>query len=80
MRFAANRFISVSAVQSPCVNVCSIGPDGLCEGCARTLNEIASWRTMSEREQVQLLAVLPARRRPLGKATTGSLGPAILHD
>jgi hypothetical protein len=28
---------------SPCRNVCRLGADGLCDGCGRTLAEIADW-------------------------------------
>ena len=30
-------------VPSPCVSLCKMRPDGLCEGCLRTVEEIASW-------------------------------------
>ena len=30
-------------IKTPCVKVCVIGPDGLCRGCARTLDEIVDW-------------------------------------
>ncbi len=30
-------------VGSPCVSVCRMGPDGLCEGCLRSIDEIAGW-------------------------------------
>jgi predicted Fe-S protein YdhL (DUF1289 family) len=33
-----------------------------CLGCARTLDEIASWGGMSEAGQAAVLAQLPARR------------------
>ncbi len=34
-------------VPSPCISVCRMdAPSGLCMGCWRTLNEIASWATM----------------------------------
>ena len=36
-------------VPSPCVSVCRMNArSGLCEGCARTLDEIARWSTMAE--------------------------------
>jgi len=28
---------------SPCRQICRIGDDALCDGCGRTLNEVASW-------------------------------------
>jgi uncharacterized protein len=34
-------------VPSPCVSVCVMNPQaGLCQGCARTLDEIAGWSVM----------------------------------
>ncbi|MBS0450766.1 MAG: DUF1289 domain-containing protein [Proteobacteria bacterium] len=36
-------------VPSPCVSVCRMNAaSGLCEGCLRTLDEIAAWGTMSD--------------------------------
>lgn len=38
-----------SLTPSPCISVCKIDPQtGLCEGCWRTLDEIAGWGTASE--------------------------------
>ncbi|HTQ75034.1 MAG TPA: DUF1289 domain-containing protein [Burkholderiales bacterium] len=48
---------------SPCINVCRMNPGtGLCEGCLRTLDEIASWSAMSAQEKRAVLARLPGRR------------------
>jgi predicted Fe-S protein YdhL (DUF1289 family) len=50
-------------VASPCINVCRMNPDtGLCEGCQRTLDEIAAWSGMSAEEKRAVLARLQARR------------------
>ena len=36
-------------VPSPCVSICRMDAStGLCEGCFRTLNEIAAWSTMGD--------------------------------
>lgn len=36
-------------VPSPCINVCRMNPQtGLCEGCLRTIDEIAQWSTATE--------------------------------
>jgi predicted Fe-S protein YdhL (DUF1289 family) len=36
-------------VPSPCINICRMdAPSGWCEGCLRTLDEIAAWGRMSE--------------------------------
>lgn len=34
---------------SPCISLCRMNPQtGLCEGCFRTLDEIAQWSTATE--------------------------------
>jgi len=50
-------------VGSPCINVCKMNPETeLCEGCFRTLDEIAAWSGMSSEERRVVLTRLPARR------------------
>ena len=49
-------------VASPCTGVCVIGEDDLCEGCSRTLDEIANWGTAGYAERRAILATLPGRR------------------
>ena len=50
-------------VASPCINVCRMdAASGYCEGCRRTLEEIASWSTYSAAEKRAVLALLPARK------------------
>jgi len=43
------------AVMSPCIGVCQMGADGLCEGCFRTLDEIAHWSMLSDAERLRLM-------------------------
>lgn len=41
---------------SPCVGICRIhAATGLCEGCLRTLDEIADWPMLTVREKDALL-------------------------
>lgn len=50
-------------VASPCVNVCKMNAaTGLCEGCRRSIDEIASWSTYSAVQKRVVLAQLPARK------------------
>lgn len=50
------------ALASPCIGVCRIdGATGLCEGCARTLEEIGAWRQFDEAARWEVWAALPAR-------------------
>lgn len=53
---------SFRAILSPCVGVCSLDADGLCEGCHRSSAEIARWGQMNDDERLHLMdVVLPAR-------------------
>ena len=55
--------MSEDEVPSPCTNVCRMNPQtALCEGCYRTLDEIASWSGLTPEEKRDVLARLPARR------------------
>jgi predicted Fe-S protein YdhL (DUF1289 family) len=51
-------------MKSPCVDVCIMDPEsGLCQGCRRTLDEIARWSQMTEREREDVFASLAARKQ-----------------
>ena len=39
---------------SPCVSICKV-EDNLCICCGRTLNEIASWTTMTQEQRQEVL-------------------------
>jgi predicted Fe-S protein YdhL (DUF1289 family) len=54
-------------VESPCIGVCTIAPDGasgagLCRGCFRTIDEIARWRAMTRPERAGVVAECERRR------------------
>ncbi|MEO5845421.1 MAG: DUF1289 domain-containing protein [Caldimonas sp.] len=50
-------------VASPCTGICSIEPaSGWCDGCLRTIEEIAAWGALDDRSRREVLKRLPARR------------------
>jgi predicted Fe-S protein YdhL (DUF1289 family) len=54
--------MELRAVQTPCIGVCTIDRDGLCDGCLRTGEEIAGWLAMDEARRDHIMdTVLPAR-------------------
>lgn len=60
-------FISsnMTNMETPCIDICFLDPaTGLCEGCRRTLDEIARWATMSNEERHRIMADLPNRPAP----------------
>jgi predicted Fe-S protein YdhL (DUF1289 family) len=54
----------MSAASTPCIKICVIDPaSGLCEGCGRTLQEIAQWGGFSEAQRLAIMAELPERQK-----------------
>ncbi len=52
----------VAAVPSPCMSVCRMDLDtGLCEGCLRTLDEIAAWGRMDDDDKRAVWAQVAQR-------------------
>jgi predicted Fe-S protein YdhL (DUF1289 family) len=51
-------------VPSPCISVCRMDPaTGLCEGCFRTLDEVAGWGLASDEEKRAVWRLLAERAR-----------------
>jgi uncharacterized protein len=49
--------------ESPCTSLCVLDPStGWCEGCARTLDEIANWSAMTAAEKWSVLRAIQSRR------------------
>ncbi|HKA76176.1 MAG TPA: DUF1289 domain-containing protein [Pseudolabrys sp.] len=49
-------------IETPCIKICTLDArQGLCLGCARTIDEIARWSTMSASERTRVMSELPAR-------------------
>ncbi|HUX23659.1 MAG TPA: DUF1289 domain-containing protein [Burkholderiales bacterium] len=61
-----NSLATETEVASPCIDVCRMDESsGYCEGCRRSLEEIACWSVYSPAEKRAVLAQLPARKKPL---------------
>jgi uncharacterized protein len=51
------------AVASPCINICRMHEaTGWCEGCLRSLDEIAAWGGLDDNARRGVLQALRARR------------------
>ena len=72
-----------SPVPSPCINVCRMEPaSGLCEGCLRTLDEIAAWSQFSDVAKGAVWQQLALRRaarpaRDAHQAQVSGAAPAL---
>ena len=64
-------------IDSPCVKTCVIHPGaGICIGCFRTGDEIATWSRYSPAERHAIMAALPAREPLL---TAANARPSKRH-
>jgi predicted Fe-S protein YdhL (DUF1289 family) len=67
----------MSVISTPCIKICVIDPvSRLCEGCGRTLAEIAQWARLSEPERLAIMAALPERLAEPNTAQTVIAGEA----
>ena len=48
-------------VASPCIRVCRLDRRNVCEGCGRTLDEIADWSTSGEQRRREVVIAARAR-------------------
>jgi predicted Fe-S protein YdhL (DUF1289 family) len=54
-------------ISTPCIKRCTVDPrTALCQGCGRTLEEIARWSRYTEAERRTIMAGLPARLAQAG--------------
>ena len=61
------------SIASPCVMVCTVdGASGLCLGCFRTLQEIATWSRMTDEARAAVMADLSSRK--------GRIDPRLLGE
>lgn len=53
---------NIGQVPSPCNGVCRIdAASGWCEGCRRSLDEIAAWSGMNDEQRREVWQLLPER-------------------
>lgn len=53
-------------VRSPCISVCDLNRDDVCEGCWRTIDEIAKWGIYSNDEKRDVIEKCKQRRLDSG--------------
>lgn len=55
------------AVKSPCISVCVLNDEDICEGCYRSAQEITDWSVLSNPEKKAVLVEVGARFKALNK-------------
>jgi len=74
----------VSPATSPCIGLCRLDSDGLCEGCLRTGEEIGAWSRMGEEQRRALMEDVLQQRQGrrqafLGQLREGAALRGVLH-
>ena len=52
--------------ESPCISICSLDKNDVCEGCFRTGNEIVDWFTADDDRKREILEASTKRRKDAG--------------
>ena len=52
-----------NTVASPCIGICMLGNDGLCQGCLRNIDEIREWMIMDRDEKLAVLENVELRQK-----------------
>jgi predicted Fe-S protein YdhL (DUF1289 family) len=66
MTAVIDKATQAGGVPSPCINVCRMDAStGWCEGCLRTIDEIAGWSICDDQEKRAVWDALEARRARL---------------
>ena len=52
--------------ESPCISICSLDLNDVCEGCYRTGNEIVDWFTADDERKREILEASTQRRKDAG--------------
>ncbi len=58
-------------IESPCIGVCTLTADDVCQGCLRTVDEILNWVDYSHGQRLAVMTGLPARRAALMGSLSG---------
>lgn len=63
LRAARRRTGLAPGVPSPCISICKMDPDnGWCQGCFRTLDEIAAWSRAADADKLVVWQRIEARQ------------------
>ncbi len=62
----ANEVLS-NKVKSPCISVCVLDQNDICEGCYRSAEEITDWSELSNRHKQDVMVKVRERFKQLNK-------------
>ena len=62
-----NKVIDSNKVESPCIGVCVLDINDVCEGCFRKVEEIGRWSILSEEAKRDIVKASWQRAKDMGK-------------
>jgi hypothetical protein len=67
----------MASIETPCIQACLLHPTSQhCVGCGRSLDEIAHWIELGERERAAIMVQLPARLAAMHGTTSAPMTAA----
>lgn len=68
---------SLQSIATPCINVCTVGADGMCTGCFRTVKEIGFWSQWDNSRRIDLMDHALGERERVSVGLLSSLHPRM---
>jgi len=62
-----NKVVDLNKVESPCIGVCVLDINDVCEGCYRKADEIGRWSILSEDVKRDIVKASWQRAKDLGR-------------
>ena len=62
-----NKVVDLKKVESPCIGVCVLDINDVCEGCYRKAEEIGRWSILSEDVKRDIVKASLQRAKDLGR-------------
>ena len=62
-----NKSMGLNKVESPCIGVCVLDINDVCEGCYRKADEIGRWSILSEESKQNIVKASWQRAKDLGR-------------
>lgn len=59
--------MSLNKIESPCIGVCVLDINDVCEGCYRKADEIGRWSILSEETKQEVVNASVQRAKDLGR-------------
>lgn len=53
----------MSNIDSPCIGICAVDENKICQGCFRSMDEILEWSAVDDEQKMQIIRDSEAREQ-----------------